>query len=201
VLLVNATALGVGVMRLAEGQLFWGTVLYTMWFAGVFAAAAVLALVHACERRSSDEAFTFPVSLRAPLWRDGAPDRSAVVVKRLSRDLAYAVLDRPLAPGTAVEVDLAAAWVPRAVRATVVGFAARKGPPGESGVAKIAFADLSPPERDAIDRFLFQVSFPHLLESATRSLGKLEAPRRSAKVPGEAQPDTDGFLEVRFGIL
>jgi cellulose synthase (UDP-forming) len=178
----NLTAFGAGVFRLFRGDPHPGALVLATFFAGQFAFASALALVHAWDRRRAHEPYTFPVVLPQP---DGAE------IRRLSHDTAWlSTPDRPAA-GDRVSLDLTLAGVPRPVPG-VVQAAAREG---GGHVVRVALGPLTGSERDAMDAFFFNNAVPRFLGAFT------DAPAGPAP-DGEAPPPARrGFLALRGGIL
>jgi len=156
IFLFNLTAAGLGSARLLQGDAFPGAVLLTTLFAIMFAIAGALALVHAYERRTAHEAFSFPLAVRAVL-RGGAHPQE-VDVRRLNHAVAFVVAREPIAEGAQVQLDLRFAGIEREVEATVeAAEAAAKGV-----VIKLSLRNLSSVERDALDNYFFNTALPRL---------------------------------------
>jgi hypothetical protein len=168
----NLTAVGIGLFRLFRGDPHPGALLLTTFFAAQFAIASALALAHAWERRGAHERFAFPVAL---------PERDGLAVRRLNHELAYALATRDAAVGDDLDLDLG---LDRPHPARVVA--------AEGGVVKLELAALSPADRDALDRYFFNVALPGFLQ------GLRDAPPGPPPDVADAAPE---LLAVRSGIL
>ncbi len=178
----NLTAVGIGLFRLVRGDPYPGALVLTTFFAAQFGIASALALAHAWERRGAHEHFAFPVSL---------PAGEGLVVRRLNHEIAYAVTTRDLRVGAEVTLDLGLGLrhpVPARVVATE--------PAREGTVAKLELAPIAPLDRDALDRYFFNVALPGFLS------GLRDAPVGPPPDPVDADVTPTGeLLAVRSGIL
>lgn len=174
---LNLTAAGVGIARLLRAEEMPGAVVLTTFFAGQFAVAAALALTHAWERRGAHEPFAFPVHL---------PAAPGLLVRRLNREVAYAVARTPVVAGALVPLELG---LERPVPARVT--AAERGTDGQ--IVRLSLADLAPEDHDRLDRYLFQTALPTFL-SGLRDAPPGPPPEAPAEAPR-------GLLAVRSGLL
>ena len=201
--LFNLTAVGVGVTRIATGSAQLGSLLLATGFAIFFAVAGALASLQACERRSHNEAFVFPVSLRSTLRNLGSRSSIPVQILRLNHSVAYLALDLPASAADVGRLDLHVAGVPRPVHVEWMGQQATGDLGRRIHVLKIRLIGLSASERDAIDRYLFETSMPQFLERFRHAPSQksitpsdsfaLEATRRT--------PEGLRFLPVRSGLV
>lgn len=172
----NLTAVGLGLFRLARGDAHAGALVFTTFFAGQFAIASALALLHAWERRGAHEPFAFPVHL---------PAADGLVVRRLNHRVAYAELARPVAVGQAFDLDLGlGAPVPARVSAV------------SGDVARLQLEGLAPADRDALDARLFGSVLPAFIASF------VDAPPGPPPDEAPARPVApEDLLVVRSGLL
>ncbi len=188
----NITAVGLGLVRLLTGPEHVGAVVLTTFFAMLFSVAGALALVHAYERRGSDESFAFQVCFEAS---------PGLEIHRLNHEVAYGVataaLTRGLTAGQTLDLDLTPLGIGRLVGGRVLAIAEpRRG--ATDRVVKLALDSLHPRERDALDRCFFQTAVPRLL--ADMALAP-DGPPPEALPGREIEVETGSFLAVRTGLI
>jgi cellulose synthase (UDP-forming) len=179
----NLTAVGVGLVRLARGESSPGALVLASFFAGLFACACALALLHAWERRRAHEPFAFPVRIEA------AP---GVVIRRLNHRVAYAAVGPGVTTGDVVDLAGSPLGLAAPVRATVESVA----DDGAERVARLSLAALSGADRDAIDRLVFGSALPAFF---ARFGDASSAPPPETRLAGVVEPAD--FLRVRSGLL
>jgi cellulose synthase (UDP-forming) len=191
---LNLTAVGLGVSRLMHGDAYPGAVLLTTFFAGLFAIAGALALVHAYECRTAHEAFTFPVGFKAKLMH--AHEQHLLSVCRINHHTAYALGTHVVEPGEIGQIDLTAVGIPWHVEARVQGSERSS----QGTVIKLALLNLTPAECDRLDRYVFNRAVPQLFAGLTDAptRARLTLSPNPQPVTREAMPL---YLQVRSRLL
>jgi cellulose synthase (UDP-forming) len=181
---LNLTAVGLGLSRLAVADPRFGAMVLATFFAGWFAVASGLALAHAWERRGAHEPFAVPVSVAAG---------PGIHLRRLHHGVAYAAVDRLCWVGEELRLDLRAIGLRDEVDARVAAVA----PDGRGGaVVRLALDSLPAADRDALDHYLFDTAIPALLR------GFQDAPPcPPPSLEDAGLTDAPELLHVRMGLV
>jgi hypothetical protein len=159
-------------------------------FAGWFTVTTGWALLYALDHRShAGEPYPVPVELPAALLTY-AGDRTYVHIRYLHKEAAYALCGQaPPADGTA-QVDLTAVGIHRMPSVAISRAPHLDGGAGAGTCLRLSLKELTPEERDAIDRHLFETAFPAVL---ARLHGAPHA-------PAPAEPETNPALSNTAGV-
>lgn len=186
---VNLTAVGIGLTRLSATESHLGAVLLTTFFAAMFAVAGALALIHAYERRSVHDAFSFPVNLAGSFINRG--ENRQVALRRINHQSVYVLTAQALDDQATGTLDLSAMGLSRPVAARVEG----SEPTAGGTVVKFALIDLQAVECDQLDRFLFEQALPRLF-------GQFESDGQSgAQADWSDQGPMPTFLHLRSSLV
>jgi cellulose synthase (UDP-forming) len=198
VFLFNLTAIGAGVTKLSSGTPHPGAVVLSTFFATLFAVSGALALLHAVERRGTEEPFAFPVALRSSL-RGPEGRAEAVTIVRLNATTAYVTCRSAPAAGTRLSLDLSGAGLSDPVTVAVAG--AQPDPTGKwETILKLTLLHVEGTKRDVLDRFLFNTAVPDLF-------GQLDGTPTGPPpdFPPEASRHVDepieSFVHLKAGIV
>jgi hypothetical protein len=198
--LFNLTAHGVALHRLSAGPSDIGALLLATFFAGQFALAGALAMLHVYERRSVDDRFVFPVSFHAHLRMDTADAQvRGVHIRRINRWNAYITgEDLPLDGIGTLELNAADIRRPLCVR--FHGTESLDSEESPLTISRVALLDLTVSEGDRLEHMLFNDSLSAFFTAARPAAwphgltaGEGLDPRRSER--------TAAFVHVRSEIL
>lgn len=197
IVLFNLTAVGVALHRLGAAPNGIGALLLATFFAGQFALAGALAMLHVYERRSVDERFVFPVSFKAHLRMDeGDAQVRGVHIRRINRWHAYITGDDLPLEGIGT-LELIATNIRRPIRVRFHGTEPMKSEGSGLTISRVALLNLTAIEGDRLESMLFNDSLPAFFTSARPAAWPTAGEGLDPK-PSEV---TGAFVPVRSGIL
>ncbi len=156
-LVLNLAGLFAGLYRLGAGDPDVAGVTFTTVLSAFFVAIATAALGKLRKHGAGSDPFEVPVSISTGATAGGRALHTEVLA--ITNQRATLALDRPLALGDSLELDLRPVGLAGPVLARV-----DRGHRDPLMVG-VVFEALTPATRDSLDRFVFQTAFPSYLDS------------------------------------